>query len=58
MQMESNPPITQSLQHFAPEPPAWAKSVVNMILKEASMSRYPGWQQYKKRSWWLLPPVI
>lgn len=32
--------------------------VVNMILKEASMSRYPGWGQYKKRSWWLLPPVV
>jgi protein-S-isoprenylcysteine O-methyltransferase Ste14 len=32
--------------------------VVNMILKEARMSRYPGWGQYKKRSWWLLPPVV
>ena len=32
--------------------------VVNMILKEASMSRYPGWGQYKKRSWYLLPPVV
>ena len=31
---------------------------VNMILKEASMSRYPEWGQYKKRSWWLLPPVL
>ena len=31
---------------------------VNMILKEARMSRYPGWGQYKKRSWWLLPPVL
>jgi Protein of unknown function (DUF1295) len=28
---------------------------VNMTLKEASMSRYPEWTQYKKRSWWLLP---
>ena len=32
--------------------------VVNMNLKEASMSRYPGWGQYKKRSRWLLPPVF
>ena len=32
--------------------------VVKMILKEARMSRYPGWGQYKKRSWWLLPPVV
>jgi protein-S-isoprenylcysteine O-methyltransferase Ste14 len=31
---------------------------VNMILKEASMSRYPGWAEYKKRSWWLLPPIL
>jgi protein-S-isoprenylcysteine O-methyltransferase Ste14 len=31
---------------------------VNMTLKEASMSRYPEWAQYKKRSWWLLPPVL
>jgi protein-S-isoprenylcysteine O-methyltransferase Ste14 len=28
---------------------------VNMTLKEASMSRYPEWAEYKKRSWWLLP---
>ena len=31
---------------------------VNMTLKEASMSRYPEWAEYKKRSWWLLPPVL
>jgi len=31
---------------------------VNMILKEASMSRYPEWAQYKKRSWWLVPLVF
>src|SRR5215469_12439097 len=36
----------------------WGLFVVNMILKEASMSRYPLWGQYKKRSWWLLPPVV
>ena len=35
-----------------------ASLVVNMILKEASMSRYPDWAEYKKRSWWLLPPVL
>lgn len=31
---------------------------VNMIHKEASLSRYPGWAEYKKRSWWLLPGVF
>jgi protein-S-isoprenylcysteine O-methyltransferase Ste14 len=31
---------------------------VNMIMKEASMSRYPEWQDYKKRSWWLLPGIL
>jgi protein-S-isoprenylcysteine O-methyltransferase Ste14 len=28
---------------------------VNMVLKEASMSRYPEWAAYKKRTWWLPP---
>jgi hypothetical protein len=32
--------------------------VVNMILKEASMSRYAEWSEYKKRSWWLLPGIL
>ena len=27
----------------------------NMAMKEASMSRYPQWADYRKRSWWLLP---
>lgn len=31
---------------------------VNMIHKEASMSRYPQWAQYKKDSWWLIPFVL
>jgi protein-S-isoprenylcysteine O-methyltransferase Ste14 len=31
---------------------------VNMTLKEASLSRYPEWVEYKRRSWWLLPPVL
>jgi len=31
---------------------------VNMVMKEASMSRYAEWAAYKKRSWWLLPPVL
>jgi protein-S-isoprenylcysteine O-methyltransferase Ste14 len=31
---------------------------VNMLMKEASMSRYPGWAGYRKRSWWLLPGVF
>ena len=30
---------------------------VNMAIKEASMSRYPEWAAYKRRSWWLLPFV-
>ena len=31
---------------------------VNMVMKEASMSRYPEWAEYRKRSWWLLPYVF
>jgi protein-S-isoprenylcysteine O-methyltransferase Ste14 len=31
---------------------------VNMVNKEASMSRYPEWSAYKRRTWWLLPPVL
>jgi protein-S-isoprenylcysteine O-methyltransferase Ste14 len=31
---------------------------VNMVLKEASMARYPEWAAYKKRTWWLLPLVL
>lgn len=31
---------------------------VNMRLKEASLSRYPQWAAYRKRSWWLLPGVL
>ena len=30
----------------------------NMAMKEASMSRYPQWAAYKKRSWWLIPFVF
>lgn len=30
----------------------------NMVMKEASMSRYPEWAAYKKRSWWLVPGVL
>ena len=29
--------------------------VPNMITKEKSLSRYPEWQAYKKRSGWILP---
>ena len=32
--------------------------LVNMTIKEASMSRYPEWAGYKRRSWWLLPGII
>ncbi|MGH8528550.1 MAG: methyltransferase family protein [Nevskiales bacterium] len=31
---------------------------VNMHMKEASMSRYPEWAAYKKRSWWVLPFML
>lgn len=31
---------------------------VNMMMKEASMSRYPEWAEYKKRTWWLIPFVL
>jgi protein-S-isoprenylcysteine O-methyltransferase Ste14 len=31
---------------------------VNMIKKEASLSRYPGWKEYKKRSKWVLPGIF
>jgi len=30
----------------------------SMMLKEASMSRYPEWAQYKRRSWWPVPPLL
>ena len=30
----------------------------NMMQKEASMSRYPQWADYKKRSWWVIPFVL
>jgi len=31
---------------------------VNMIMKEASMSRYPEWQAYRARTGWLLPKFV
>lgn len=31
---------------------------VNMTMKEASLSRHPGWAEYRRRSWWLLPFVL
>ncbi len=31
---------------------------VNMLHKEASMSRYPEWAEYRQRSWWLIPGVL
>lgn len=30
----------------------------NMAIKEASLSRHPGWAEYRRRSWWLLPFVF
>ena len=32
--------------------------VPNMVMKEASLSRYPEWAAYHERSWWLIPGVI
>lgn len=31
---------------------------VNVIMKERSMSRYPEWADYKKRSWYLIPYIF
>ncbi len=45
-------------------PPLWLAYIwgtlfaTNMAMKEASMSRYPEWADYKRRSWWLLPFVF
>jgi protein-S-isoprenylcysteine O-methyltransferase Ste14 len=30
----------------------------NMVMKEASMSRYPEWADYRRRTWWLVPGVF
>ena len=30
----------------------------NMANKEASLSRHPGWAEYKQRSWWLVPGLL
>ena len=31
---------------------------VNMIIKEASLSRYGEWAEYRKRSYWLVPGIL
>ena len=31
---------------------------VNMILIESRLSRHPGWAEYRRRSWRLLPPIL
>ena len=31
---------------------------VNMVIKEASLSRHPGWAEYRARTWWLVPYVL
>ena len=31
---------------------------VSMIMKEASLSRYPEWAESKQRTWWLVPYVL
>jgi protein-S-isoprenylcysteine O-methyltransferase Ste14 len=30
----------------------------NMIRKEASLARHPGWAEYRRRTWWVLPPLL
>jgi protein-S-isoprenylcysteine O-methyltransferase Ste14 len=30
----------------------------NMAMKEASMSRYPEWAEYRRRTWWLVPGLL
>ncbi len=32
--------------------------LVNIIMKERSMSRYPEWADYRKRSWYLMPGIF
>ena len=32
--------------------------VVNIMLTEVSLSRYPEWAAYKSRTWWLVPPLL
>ncbi|MGZ5280597.1 MAG: methyltransferase family protein, partial [Pseudobdellovibrionaceae bacterium] len=32
--------------------------LVNMIMKEASMSRHPQWAEYKRKTWWLFPGIF
>ncbi|MDT8408102.1 MAG: DUF1295 domain-containing protein [Wenzhouxiangellaceae bacterium] len=31
---------------------------VNMMVKEQRMARHPGWNDYRKKSWWLVPGVV
>ena len=31
---------------------------VNMLIKEARMSRHPGWEEWRSKSWWLVPGVL
>lgn len=31
---------------------------VNMAVKEASLSRYPEWAEYRARTWWVVPFVL
>ena len=40
---------------------AWVSTLVfavNMALIEASLSRYPEWTAYRRRTWWLVPYVF
>lgn len=28
---------------------------VNLVMKEASLARHPGWADYRRKTWWLIP---
>ena len=49
MQMESNPPITQGLQHIPTEPPAWAQTAGRVI--HYLMNDFGGGRRCLKLAW-------
>jgi len=49
MQIESNPPITQGLQHIPTEPPAWAETAGRVI--HYLMNDFGGGRKCLKLAW-------
>jgi hypothetical protein len=49
MQIESNPPITQGLQHIPTEPPAWAETAGRVI--HHLMNDFGGGRKCLKLAW-------